>query len=103
MLNAISWIGFKSFREAELELGSLNVLIGSNGAGKPMTAPSKRILSLCGDYNKPLLGILIAEAIGLPMLREKCSHFNQRLTSLESNTESHSLNSEADSSTKEHQ
>lgn len=71
----------------------------------PRTAPSKRILSLCGDYNKPLLGILIAETIGLPTLREKCRHFNQWLTRLESITDFQSLNEdlpEADSSTKEH-
>jgi len=58
----------------------------------PSTAPSKRLLALCGDYSKPLLGILIAEQIGLATLREKCEHFNQWLTRLE-----------AGSSTKEQQ
>lgn len=41
------------------------------------TAPSKRILKHCPDYNKPLHGALISIDIGLEKIRRECSHFNQ--------------------------
>ena len=49
----------------------------------PRTAPSKRILHFCNDYEKPLHGSLIAMDIGLDAIREQCQHFNQWLTRLE--------------------
>ena len=49
----------------------------------PNTAPSKRILSCIPEYNKTVAGVAIAELIGLPILREKCRHFNDWLTQLE--------------------
>jgi hypothetical protein len=49
------------------------------------TAPSKRIISIYNDYekNKPAVGLMIANAIGVDAMRESCSHFNDWLTKLE--------------------
>ncbi|ADB40590.1 DUF4276 family protein [Spirosoma linguale] len=52
----------------------------------PLTAPSKRILSLCSSYNKITDGILILKDITLPVLRQECPHFNECVTRLESLT-----------------
>ena len=41
----------------------------------PATAPSKRILAITPDYQKPVAGILIAERIGLSAIRNECAHF----------------------------
>jgi len=49
----------------------------------PLTAPSKRILSIVPSYEKVADGILIAEAISLDTIREQCSHFNNWITKLE--------------------
>lgn len=49
------------------------------------TAPSKRIIREIPEYkqNKASSGILVAQKIGLPTMRNKCPHFNQWLTNLE--------------------
>lgn len=49
------------------------------------TAPSKRIISVYGDYegNKPAVGSMIAHEIGIEALKKGCSHFNDWLTKLE--------------------
>lgn len=47
------------------------------------TAPSKRILSLCEDYDKAQDGVLILEEIGLNNIRQECRHFNAWLSILE--------------------
>jgi hypothetical protein len=52
----------------------------------PITAPSKRILSLCAGYNKIADGILILKDVTLPVLRRECPHFNEWITQLESLT-----------------
>ena len=46
--------------------------------GSPETAPSKRILSIFpeGTYSKPEHGPLIAEAIGIDAMRQKCAQFD---------------------------
>lgn len=49
----------------------------------PSTAPSKRIEALMKGYQKPLMGALAALEVGLDVMREKCSLFNQWLESLE--------------------
>lgn len=49
----------------------------------PETAPSKRIVALCPGYEKPLHGPIIAQKIGLPTIRARCSHFNEWLKRLE--------------------
>jgi len=47
------------------------------------TAPSQRILQLCATYRKVLHGSIIAGRIGLNVMRQRCSHFNQWLAGLE--------------------
>ncbi|GAB4009983.1 DUF4276 family protein [Spirosoma migulaei] len=49
----------------------------------PLTAPSKRILSLCAGYNKIADGILILKDVTLAVLRRECPHFNEWVTRLE--------------------
>jgi Domain of unknown function (DUF4276) len=49
----------------------------------PHTAPSKRILKLVHSYDKVTDGKLVAEQIGLSVIRQECRHFDQRLTLLE--------------------
>lgn len=48
----------------------------------PFTAPSKRILSLLPDYQKPVAGLLIAQRIGLTRMRHECPHFGEWVTRL---------------------
>jgi hypothetical protein len=48
----------------------------------PHTAPSKRILALLPDYQKPVAGLLIAQRIGLGAIRAVCPHFNAWITRL---------------------
>lgn len=49
----------------------------------PLTAPSKRILALIPDYDKPLFGVLAALEIGLDAIRAACPHFHSWLERLE--------------------
>ena len=48
----------------------------------PLTAPSKRILNILPDYQKPVAGLLIAQKIGLDVIRAECGHFDQWFTRL---------------------
>lgn len=48
----------------------------------PRTAPSKRILDVLPDYQKPVAGLLIAEQIGLEKIRAECRHFDDWLARL---------------------
>lgn len=48
-----------------------------------ITAPSKRILKLAEDYEKPLHGILAALEIGLDTIRQECRLFNAWLNQIE--------------------
>lgn len=50
---------------------------------QPLTAPSKRILEIFPEYEKPVAGLLIATRIGLPSIRQRCPHFNQWISQLE--------------------
>jgi hypothetical protein len=47
------------------------------------TAPSKRILQIIPNYQKPLLGTLAAIEIGLQAIRAECPHFSAWLSRLE--------------------
>jgi hypothetical protein len=47
------------------------------------TAPSKRILELHLQYEKPLMGTVAAIGIGLSRIRSECPHFHDWLTRLE--------------------
>ncbi len=49
----------------------------------PQTAPSKRVLKLCPDYEKPIMGVLAALEIGLETMRRECPHFANWLRRLE--------------------
>ena len=53
----------------------------------PMTAPSKRILHLFPEYEKPIYGSLAAIEMGLDVIRNECQLFNCWLTRLESLSE----------------
>ncbi|MEB3189721.1 MAG: DUF4276 family protein [Snowella sp.] len=47
------------------------------------TAPSKRILTLCYDYEKVVHGSLIAIDIGLDQIRKECAFFDKWMKRLE--------------------
>ena len=47
------------------------------------THPKARITKYLEDYRANVDGPLLAQAIGLPQIRQKCSHFDQWLTMLE--------------------
>lgn len=49
----------------------------------PVTAPSKRIIALYPEYEKPLMGERAASAIGLPRIRRECPLFDAWLAKLE--------------------
>lgn len=49
----------------------------------PQAAPSKRILDLMPEYQKPFHGPLIACSIGLDAMRQSCRHFADWLQRLE--------------------
>ena len=50
----------------------------------PQTAPSKRTLSISPRYQKTVHGSMVAQRIGLQLIREQCTHFNEWLGWLES-------------------
>lgn len=49
----------------------------------PHTAPSKRLLALCGGYQKVLHGNIAAQRIGFANIRAQCAHFNEWVLKLE--------------------
>ncbi len=51
--------------------------------GGLQTAPSKRLLALYRQYQKVLHGLDIAEQITLPVMRQKCLHFDAWVRQLE--------------------
>jgi hypothetical protein len=48
------------------------------------TCPSRRIKQHIKNYDKRIDGIIAAQKIGLRKMREKCPHFNEWITKLES-------------------
>jgi len=54
--------------------------------GGAHTAPSKRIIDVFPDYKKAktTFGPQLAAKVGLPVIRDRCSHFNEWLSKLES-------------------
>ena len=52
----------------------------------PTTAPSKRIQTVCRDYEKPTHGTLASLEIGLDVIRRECRLFDGWLSQLESLT-----------------
>lgn len=53
----------------------------------PQTAPSKRIESLCYDYDKVVYGSIAAINIGLETIREECKVFDKWLKKIEGLTD----------------
>ena len=49
---------------------------------KPETAPSKRMLSIKSNYNKPIDGNLIALEIGISAMLERCPRFREWIQKL---------------------
>ncbi len=49
-----------------------------------VTAPSKRILNLIPEYEKPFYGSLAAIEVGLDVIRHECKRFDQWVRRLES-------------------
>lgn len=52
----------------------------------PATAPSKRIIKAFESkhhYNKPKSGELVTNKVGIPLLKEKCTHFREWIECLE--------------------
>ena len=49
----------------------------------PDTAPSKRVKQLYQGYQKPLMGVLAAEEIGLNAIRDECPLFDKWIAKLE--------------------
>ncbi len=49
----------------------------------PATAPSKRVELLVPRYQKPLMGTIAAQRIGLAAIREECPYFNNWVQALE--------------------
>lgn len=48
----------------------------------PETHPSKRLIKMFKDYNKPLHGSLIAQRTGLDQILKKCPHFKNWIDSI---------------------
>lgn len=49
----------------------------------PITAPSKRVVGLMPNYQKPLMGTFAALEIGLDQIRKECPLFDAWVTTLE--------------------
>lgn len=53
----------------------------------PETAPSKRLINICGNYRKVVKGNRVARVTTIEKMRQECPHFNDWLTKLESLTD----------------
>lgn len=78
------------YPDRKREVAALNQLVARDGPPELIddgenTAPSKRIIAQIPAYEKakPTAGPIIANAIGLPTIREKCRHFDTWLRKLE--------------------
>lgn len=74
--------------KADIDLAAISRILDKHGEPEeidddPLCAPSKQIIALNDSYRKVKQGKTIAEAIGVPTLRKKCSHFNEWLIRLE--------------------
>jgi hypothetical protein len=74
----------------EEEVERLKIMVASFASPElindgPDTAPSKRIIAVLPQYAgmKASAGPIVAEKIGIPLLRSKCLHFANWLTKLE--------------------
>ncbi len=75
------------YLEHESQIRNLSAMVGNQNPelinDGAMTAPSKRILKEIPEYDKVTAGVAVATKIGLPVLRQKCRHFNEWLSTLE--------------------
>ncbi|MBM4027097.1 MAG: DUF4276 family protein [Planctomycetes bacterium] len=74
--------------KTDIDISAIHRILDEHGEPEeinddPQQAPSKQIMALNNSYRKVTMGKAIAEAIGIPTLREKCSHFNEWLIRLE--------------------
>jgi len=74
--------------KADIDISAIDHILDEHGDPEeidddPLQAPSRRIIALNNSYRKVAMGKVITEAIGIPILRKKCSHFNEWLTGLE--------------------
>ena len=67
-----------SFQQIRDDFGSPEEINDS-----PNTAPSKRIMRLMPEYDKPLFGTLAVIEIGLERIRRECQHFHNWLERIE--------------------
>lgn len=82
---------YYSGQEYQKPISSLKTLVPENASPEEIddgetTAPSKRIIAQMPAYedDKAHAGPLIAQSIGLPLLRRRCPHFDEWLAKLES-------------------
>lgn len=75
-LNRSTW----PFRTRSQRLAPFNKFVSLCQSGAPRrgetTAPSKRICLMLPDYVMPVAGAIVADAIGLPKIRNGCADFN---------------------------
>jgi hypothetical protein len=78
------------YRRCDRQVEALSEVVRQSGGPEliddgQQTAPSKRIIEQFPDYGtvKRTAGPIIAEAIGLDVIRSKCRHFHEWLTKLE--------------------
>lgn len=79
----------KTFRTNDGQLKELKAIIAGFPNpeyinDRPETCPNRRLAKIYPEYKKVIYGTIITSKIGLPRLREKCPHFNEWLTKLES-------------------
>jgi hypothetical protein len=74
--------------KADVDISAINRILDDHGEPEeindhPLQSPSKQIVALNNGHRKVAMGKVIAETIGVPMLREKCLPFNEWLIELE--------------------
>ncbi|MBF0564974.1 MAG: DUF4276 family protein [Nitrospirae bacterium] len=79
------------YLEHERQIANIIQMVANKGGNPELindgyeTCPSRRIISEIPEYegSKATAGPLTAAKIGLPTLRQKCAHFDQRVSKLE--------------------
>jgi hypothetical protein len=78
------------YNNSEKQISQLIAILNKKGNPEliddgPQTAPSKRIIEQFPDYKKakPVIGVQVADHIGINLIREKCQHFNEWITTVE--------------------
>ena len=81
----------------EIDVGKIQAILDECGEPEAInhekeTSPSHRLDDLCtNSFSKTSTGIAIAQAIGLPRIREACPLFNQWVRVIEGLAETHKL------------